>query len=235
VSVSFDPILHKYVADGRVVPSNTEILRAMGIYGSYQFAESHHKYRGHAVHAGAAIMDMGGIPLLGPVPAHLEQVGRDIVEGYWPAFERFKARTGWQGKIWECPIVDPVRGYGGTFDAVGEMGNDLVLLDLKSGVLPEMVAVQLALYWLLITQGKPVDEEHPGLEWLRETVKSGRAVKRMALRLTKDGKDTLFSSTSKGDDYSAPKWLAVANSVLNVYNIRAQHGLFDKGERSDKS
>ena len=226
---SFDPIRHIYATGDRVVPSNTEILRLMGIYGSYQFTESHHKYRGHAVHAGSAILDMGGIPQLGPVPSHLQQVADDIVNGYWPAFSRFKERTGWQGRIWECPIVDSLRGYGGTFDTVGEMGDDVVLLDLKSGVLPDMVPVQLALYWLLITQGKPVDEQHPGLDWLREVVKSGRPVKRMALRLTKDGKDTLFTQTSKGEDYSSQKWLAVASSVLNLYAVKSQYGLFDKG------
>ena len=228
---SFNPATHVYSDGQRQVPSNTEILRAVGIYGSYQFAESHHKYRGHAVHAGAAILDMGGTAKLGPVPAALQTVADDIVNGYWPAFSRFKERTGWQGRIWECPMVDMLRGYGGTFDTVGEMGDDVVLLDLKSGVLPDMVPVQLALYWLLITQGTPVNEEHPGLAWLREVVKSGRPVKRMALRLTKDGKDTLFSATSNGESYDSPKWLAVANSALNLYTVRASYGLLEKASR----
>ncbi len=202
----------------------------MGIYGSYQFVESHHKYRGHAVHAGSAILDMGGVPQLGPVPQHLQQVADDIVNGYWPAFTRFKERTGWQGRIWECPFVDPVRMYGGTSDTWGEMPGEeaVILLDVKSGVLPEMVPVQLALYELLAKNGVPVDQEHPGLGWLQATIKSGRPIKRMALRLTKDGKDTLFTQTSKGEDYSSPKWLAVASSLLNLYAVKSQYNLFDK-------
>jgi len=228
VKPSFDSATHVYHDGQRRVPSVTEILRTMGIYSSYGFAEPHHKYRGSAVHAGCAILDLGGSPQLGPVPAHLQQVADEIVNGYWPAFTRFKERTRWQGRIWECPIVDPLRGYGGTFDSVGEMGDDIVLLDVKSGVLPEMVPIQLALYDLLIRNGTPTDENHPGLAWLREAIASGRPIKRMALRLTKDGRDTLFCETAKREDYSSPRWIAVANSILNVYAIRSQYGLLEK-------
>jgi hypothetical protein len=228
LNLSFNASDHSYWADGRQFPSVTQILKAVGIYSDFHFQESHHKYRGHAVHAGAAILDMGGVPELGPVPAHLKQVGEDIVNGYWPAFSRFKERTGWQGRIWECPIIDPVRGYAGCFDSVGEMGDDVVLLDVKSGVLPEMVPVQLALYWLLIGEGLPVNPQHPGLRWLEDVIKSGRPVKRMALRLTKDGKDTLFTQTSKCEDYSSPRWIQVTRSILNVYTIRASYGLLEE-------
>lgn len=230
-TLRFDSATHTYTSDGRRQPSVTEILRAVGLYDSYQFAESHHKYRGHAVHAGAAMLDMGGQPTLGPVPSHLAQVAEDIVNGYWPAFSAFKERTGWQGRIWECPFVDPLRGYGGTFDAVGEMGGEIVLLDLKSGVLPELVPVQLAMYWLLATQGKPTNDDHAGLPWLCEVLASKCPVKRMALRLEKSGKDTLYSQTTKGEDYSSQKWVQVANSVLNLYTIRQQYGLIEKEGR----
>ena len=219
---------HEYTVDGRRQASVTEILRAVGVYDSYAFAEPHHKYRGTAVHAGAAIIDMGGRPQLAPVPKHLQPVADDIVNRYWPAFERFKAATGWQGRVWECPFIDPLRSYAGCFDSVGEMGGEYWLLDVKSGTLPEMVPVQLAMYWLLATKGQAVDEQHPGLEWLRAIIQSGAPVRRMALRLEKTGKYTVSTQTTKGEDYSAAKWLHVASSVLNVYAVKASYGLIEK-------
>ncbi len=228
---TFDPIYHRYSTGDRVVPSVTEILRAVSLYGSFQFAEDVHRWRGTAVHQFCAIADFGGTPVLGAVAPQFKQVADDIVNGYGAAFMRFKERTKWQGRIWEMPAVHGLLGYGGCFDSVGEMGDDVVLLDLKSGSMPSLVPAQLAMYWLLITEGTPVDEEHPGLDWLREVVKSGRPVKRMALQLSKDGKDTLFSETSKGDSFSSPVWLSVARSAINLYNIRAKYGTLDKEPR----
>ncbi len=227
-SRTFNPATHVYAIDGRPLPSVTQILRATGIYSDYAFAESHHKYRGSAVHAGAAILDMNGVPQLGPVPAHLQTVADEIVNGYWPAFSRFKERTGWQGRIWECPMVHPTYGFAGCFDVVGECGDEIVLLDVKSGVMPEAIPAQLALYWLLITTGLPVDENHAGLEWLRSVVAEKRPVQRWGLRLEKSGKDTVYTQTSKGESYSAPRWDTLARSLLNVYTVRAQFGLLAK-------
>ena len=229
--LSFDPSTHSYWSDTRRLSSVTEILRMTGIYSNFSFAESHHKYRGTAVHTWCAITDLGGTPVLGPVPPHLKQVGEEITNGYWPAFSRFKERTGWQGRIWEASFIDPLRGFAGTLDTVGEMGDDICLLDVKSGVMPELVPAQLALYWLLVTKGLPVHPDHPGMDWLMEVVKSGRPVKRVALRLEKSGKDTLFTQTSKGEDFSSPKWIAVANSVLNLYTVRQQYNLLEKEAR----
>jgi hypothetical protein len=230
---SFDSRTHTYSTGDRVVPSVTEILRAVGVYGSYEFAADVHRWRGTAVHQYCAITDLGGKPVLGPVAPQFQQVADDIVNGYGRAFEKFKDRTGWQGKTWEVCFVDPIRGYGGTQDTWGEMPNEpaAILLDLKSGMLPELVPVQLVLYELLVRHGVAVDEEHPGLEWLREVIKSGRPIKRMALRLEKSGKDTLYTATSKGESYDSPKWLAVANSVLNLYNLKTTYNLFDREPR----
>lgn len=230
MSVRFNQADHSYWCGHRQLPSVTELLRAAGLYSTYSFADPTHKYRGHAVHAGAAIIDMGGEPVLATVPKHLEQVGRDIIEGYWPAFSSWKERTGWQGRIWECSFVDPVRGFGGTFDSVGEFPDDPAIyeLDVKSGVLPELVPAQLALYELLIRQGQPVDPQHPGLAWLMEAIKSGRPLKKIALRLERDGRHTMYSQTSKGRSYDDPVWLQVANSVLNLHAIKSTYGLLER-------
>ena len=228
MNVSFNAKDHSYWAGSRKVSSVTEILRAVGLYDSYQFSEDVHRWRGTAVHQFCAILDLGGKPVLGPVAPKFKQVAEDIVHGYGAAFAQFKKDTGWQGRIWECAFIDPVRSYAGCFDSVGEMGGEYWLLDVKSGMLPEMVPVQLAMYWLLATKGQAVDEQHPGLEWLRAIIQSGAPVRRMALRLEKTGKYTVSTQTTKGEDYSAAKWLQVASSVLNVYAVKASYGLIEK-------
>lgn len=227
--LSFDQVTHTYRDGRRVLPSVTEILREMGIYGSYQFAESHHKYRGSAVHAGSAILDAGGTPQLGAVPAHLQSVADDIVNGYWPAFSAWRSRTGFRGRIWECPYADPVLGYAGCFDTAGEVGDEIWFVDLKSGTLPEMVPVQLWAYEHLIRHGKPINQDHPGLPWLLDAVNSGRRLRKKAVRLEKTGRDTMTEATSKGQPYDDPTFSAAWKSCLNLYNLKTGYNLL--GER----
>jgi hypothetical protein len=225
MTLSFNAATHVYEVDGKAKASATSILRAVGLYDSYEFAEDYHRYRGSAVHSGAAILDLGGEPRLGPVPFNLQQVGDEIVNGYWPAFSNFKQRCKWQGYIWECPMIG--RDHAGCFDSVGLMDADPTLIDVKSGSMPDMVPVQLAMYWLLITKGLPVSEDHPGLNWLRELVESGRKVKRAAVRLEKSGRDTLFSETRRGESYDSDKWIHAANSALTLFRLVPGHEYVD--------
>lgn len=230
-ALSFNPATHVYAAGSRVLPSVTEILRAVGIYDSYHFATRIHAFRGSAVHAGAAIIDMGGEPHLGYQRNGNAEVARVASEipMYWDAYRSFKARTGFQGRIWECPMANSSAGYAGTFDAVGEIGDEVVLLDLKSGTLPDMVPVQLWAYADLIERGTPINPDHPGLPWLREVVKSKRPIRKMAVRLERDGKDTLFSRCPKNVAYDDPMWASAWRSVLNTFILRSNYGLLEAG------
>jgi hypothetical protein len=226
--LAFSPQTHTYTADGRVLPSVTQILRAVGLYDSYAFAEPHHRYRGQAIHQCSAIIDMGGVVESISAPPHLAQVRDDILNGYLPAFVAFKERTRWQGRIWECPMVQTVLGFGGSFDAVGECGDEVVLLDLKSGVMPPLVPAQLAFYWLLITTGTPINPDHAGYQWLQQVIADKRPVQRWALRLEKTGKDTLFTETAKSESFNSPKWDSLAKSSINLYNMKAAYGLLEE-------
>lgn len=229
LTASFNPATHEYRADGNLLSSATGILRAVGLYSDYSFAEDHHRWRGQAVHTGAALIDFGITPQLAPVPAHLQGVADDIVKGYWPAFRRWKERTKWQGVCWECPLVS-ADGFAGTFDCVGRFGDspELTLLDLKSGTLPPMVAVQLAAYDALIRTGVPVDPEHPGWEYVRDAVRSGCPLRRVALRLERTGKDSMHSSTPKGHSYDDRMWEIAWRNSLSLYNLRSNYNLLEK-------
>lgn len=229
--LEFDPVEHKYTMDGRRLPSVTGIMRIAGLTGSYGFDDPIHAMRGHAVHAGCSIIDMGGEPpsinLTGDYASNPDyvQVAKDIEEGYWPAYRAFKARTGFQGRIYECAMVHPTLGYAGTFDVCGERGDEIWLPDLKSGVLPDLVPIQLSGYSLLIREGIPVDPQHPGLDWLREMVKSGKKILRKAVRLQKDGTDTLFSETKRKESYDSRVFDAGWMSAISLYNLRSSYGL----------
>jgi hypothetical protein len=223
MAVWFDEKLHEYGDGRRKLPSVTGILRAVGLYSDYGFAASHHKFRGRAVHQGCAMIDQGVDPHLTRYPN--EQLRVDIEQGYWAAYRKFKARTNFQGRIYECPFVDPVGGYGGTPDVVGECDDEIWSVDLKSGTLPELVPIQLAAYRDLMTRGIPINAEHPGIGWLRSVIESGRPILHKAVRLQKDGTDTLYSATTKGVSYDSPIWAARWRGALAVYQTRAEYGL----------
>lgn len=227
--LSFDPRDHSYWADGRKLPSVTQILRATGLYSDYSFAQDHHRWRGSAVHACCAIWDAGGRPRV-EAPAAYQQIANDIMKGYLPAFATWKDRTKFQGYCWECPLIDPVAGYAGCFDVVGRFGDspEVIIPDLKSGALPDLVPLQLEAYVQLIHKGIPVDPAHPGWEWVQENVRSGVPVRRVAVRLEKSGKDSMFSQTSKGDSYDSPMWASAWRSCLNTYVLRGNYGLLEE-------
>jgi len=230
VTVSFDPREHAYRAGGRKVPSVTEILRAEGLTSSYAFSDRTHAFRGSAVHRACAMLDFGANPIVSG-PKHLQQVVDDINNGYVPAFARWRERTKFQGRCWECPIVSPEMGYGGTFDAAGnfEGSPEIVLLDLKSGVMPAMVPIQLAGYLDLIQKGTPVDAQHYGWEWLQENVRSGVPVRRVAVRLEKTGRETMFTEGPDGTHYSHPMWTVAFRSAVNLHNLKAKFNLKEEG------
>lgn len=230
MKLEFREATHEYYCDGRRLPSVTGVMRTAGLTSSYGFDDPIHALRGHAVHYGCAIIDQGGEPSVAPPVRHAQnpdyiQVVKDIHDGYWPAYRAFKARTGFQGRIYECPMVHPYLGYAGTFDVCGEVGEELWLLDLKSGALPELVPVQLAAYDMLIRDGFPVDPEHFGYRWLKQKIAKGRKLIRKAVRLQKDGTATLFSETKRREDYNARVFDTIWASAISIYNARSMYGL----------
>ena len=218
---------HAYSVDGRVQPSCTQVLRAEGIYSDFNFATPIHRFRGSAVHEGAAIIDMGGSPRIRSIDAATKQIADDIINGYWPAFRRWKERTKFQGYCWECPIICTDLGYGVTFDVAGLFGSspEVILAEVKSGELPEMVPMQLASQFVAIKTGHPVNQEHPGWQWVMESVRNGVPVRRVAVKLSKDGSERMYSETKNGDKYDDRMWELAWRSVCNAYHLKANYGL----------
>lgn len=230
--LEFDSAEHVYRKDGRRVPSVTGLMRIAQMVSGFSFDDPIHAFRGHSVHFGCGLIDRGedayfgvnGIPETDPKYSEYVKVAHDINYGYLPAYADFKRTTGFQGHIYECGWIHTALNYGGTFDIAGECGDEIWLLDEKSGVLPELTPLQLAGYHMLIKEGVPINPEHPGLDWLREVIKQGRRIKRKALRLQKDGTWTLFSETSKRTSYDDRKFDIGWASIVNCYNLRQEYG-----------
>lgn len=235
--LSFNIEEHEYRIDGYRVPSVTGVMRIMGLVSSFSFDDPIHSFRGHAVHHGCALIDQNIQPppwfvikddVISPAdPKYSEyvQVASDINHGYLPAYRAFKARTGFQGFCYECVMFHPVLRFGGTFDVIGECGDEIWLVDLKSGVLPELVPVQLSAYEMLIRNGVPLHGDHAGFDWVKQIVLQGeRKIRRVAVRLTKDGTDTMFSETSKGTSYDSREFDNSWKAAISLYNMRQSYG-----------
>lgn len=236
MSVSFNPTTHIYSVNGREVISVSRLLREMRIFDSYEFAAAYHRYRGHAVHHGCALIDQGQIPTLSipaNAPEEIRKAAHDIKHGYWPAFGDWKKQTGFQGRCYECPMVHPGLRVGGTFDLIGIARDEIWLADIKSGeTLPKMVPCQLSLYELLARSGQPVDPQHPGWAWVQEVLRSVVPIKKKAVRLQRDGAYTMYSEESRtGRSYDDPYWSVLVRSALNLYTGLMEHGLLNQEER----
>lgn len=225
--LSFNSDRHEYAVDGAPKPSVTGIMRACGLTSSFEFRDKIHAFRGSIVHAGSAIIIAGGSPQLAPLrPPHngYEDYVRvhSEIPGYWDAMNAAKRSIGFTGAIYECALIDERRCYGGTFDfcAYTDRGQ---LWDIKSGVYPPLTVIQVCGYEDLILRGKPINQNHPGLAWLQNFIRSGEVFQRCGLRLEKTGKFTAYYETTKGEPYSSPKWMAAWRSALCLYTTVPDH------------
>lgn len=228
MNLEFHPGPHEYRVDGRVVPGVTSILRACGLSGSYEFTDKIHAYRGSCVHSGSAIIIAGGDPLLEPLnhphstyPDYVRVHGE--INGYWDAMRAAKQAINFTGCVYECPFIDPARGYGGTFDFGAFASGSDQLWDIKSGLMPVMVPVQVCAYEDLARRGIPINPDHPGLGWLLDLVKSGRTIERCGLRLEKTGRFTAYYECPKSRPYTDPMWMSAWRSCLCLFTTVPDH------------
>lgn len=135
-SLSFDPATHTYrTPDGIVVPSVTQILKAVGVSVDFEeIAEMSTKlgeqieFRralGTAVHADAHAYDDGDLDW---------QTVDPRVEPYLEAWATFRENTGLQPLTRERRVYHASRGYCGTLDGIFLTPQDRrVLVDIKTG------------------------------------------------------------------------------------------------------
>jgi hypothetical protein len=133
--LTFDPELHEYRVDGRVVPSVTRILHATGLATDFEAiaassrrmseAIEYRRALGTAVHADAHAYDDDAIdwPAVDP-----------RVRPYVEAWAEFRRNTHLEPMARERRLFHPGFNYAGTLDGVfARPDGKLVLVDMKLG------------------------------------------------------------------------------------------------------
>ena len=131
---------HEYKIDGKPVPSVTQVLKEAGLIDSTWFTPEA-ALRGTYVHQACALYDEGVLDLDGIDPQ---------LAPYVSAWDKFKKDSGIVPTIIEQPFYSLEHGFAGCVDRAWLDGKHWVIADLKSGPLPDWLALQLAGYSILI-------------------------------------------------------------------------------------
>lgn len=139
--LTFDVASHRYALDGRVLPSVTQILGDVFYNPAAEWATEENRLRGHYVHAAIALDHEGA----------LDEATVDYrLFPYIEAWRTFKREADFRPLAWEQPVYDAQRGYAGTYDVIGQLGDNPlfppVLVDYKSGQPPHYTPLQTAAY-----------------------------------------------------------------------------------------
>ena len=196
---TFDPETHTYRVNGEPVPSVTQVLGqwllppGAAYYintftGATIDAEKFEAARkgGNAIHRGAAYLLKGqGLDwgaLAPDLVAPLKQCGEWIrLFGVEPLYV-------------EKPMFSEALGVAGTPDLICSLNGNkdyLALVDIKTGLVNDMVGAQTAAYEKLLRDFN-----------LRDFKKIWQAIKRYSLILPRDGSPFKFSPLDDKDDYA---------------------------------
>jgi hypothetical protein len=189
MSLTFDAATHVYTwheqGVSRRLVSVTDVLRRAGMVDARWFTDEARE-RGTQVHAAIA-RDIAGM-----------SDRRTIVLPHVIQWRRFLHDSGFVPAESEQPVCDPIAGYAGTFDVRGWFSADpsrRVLLDIKTGAIPDWCGLQLAAY------ARCVPEPH----------------RRMGVALT----ETTYTTTEYRN--RADERLFLAACAVAVWQV--QHGL----------
>ena len=139
-ALTFDPQLHAYQLDGRELPSVTTVLQRAGLVDGAWFTEQA-TLRGTYVHLATELHAAGTLD-----PDSVDPV----VQPYLDAYMRFLRESGAVWAAVEQRLGDDVLGYAGTIDRVGSIGDQPVIVDIKTGPPQPWHALQLAAYLQLV-------------------------------------------------------------------------------------
>jgi hypothetical protein len=174
--LTFDPETHVYRWDDAVVPSVTQVLESAGIIDYSSIPRGIRDYalqRGSLVHRACELWDEGDLDM---------DTLSDVLAPYVRAYIDFRETTGFTPILSEYRAYSTRWGYAGTLDRLGQVGNRLWLIDLKSGGMPRWARLQTAAYHELIKGLHP-------------------CVERYALRLDKDGRFYLSDPFTDPSDF----------------------------------
>ena len=171
---TFDPEVHEYRVDNRVLPSVTTIVDSGGLwpFGKADEDPSFYMERGRNVHLACELHDRG----------ELDETTLDETTGpRLESWKKFRRESNAQIIANECPLYHRTMGYAGTMDRVIQWGALIGILDLKCGQPDPAYGIQTAGYEMLVEQpivmkaldlkGKGIVELH---RWSLHLLASGR-------------------------------------------------------------
>ena len=136
----FDEAAHLYTLAGKLVPGVTRVLEATGLidYSFLGVKRFYYLERGRKVHKATHEDDEGRL---------IESEWTDEILGYVDGWRQFRRDYGFFPNRIEQRVCHRRLGYAGTLDRTGVVreGGELIV-DIKSGIAPQAVRVQLAAY-----------------------------------------------------------------------------------------
>jgi hypothetical protein len=177
VPLNFDDVTHTYTLDGRKVPSVTQAMADVGIIDT-EWYKPEHALRGKHVHEAAQYFDEDDLDPTSILPH---------IVPYLDAWIQFRKDTGFKPHLIEQRVWRSC-GYAGTLDRTGWLNDRYILLDLKSGGLPNWTGLQTSGY------------EHALVERiLAKEIEAPIPQARFAVQVKKDGKYNLKEYTDWQD------------------------------------
>lgn len=193
MTLTFDVASHAYALDGLALPSVTRVLGDIFYNPAADWATEENRLRGQYVHAAIALDHEGVLD---------DDTLDPALVPYLDAWRTFKRDVGFVPFAWEQAVCDPQRGYAGTYDVVGQFGDNPrfppVLIDYKSGPPPHYTPLQTAAYARIAK----------GDRW--------PTLRRAGLWLRPDGTYRLDMHTDRADERT---WL----SALEVFQWKQTH------------
>jgi hypothetical protein len=223
VSTSFDAGPHVYRDGNQELISVTRVLSAVGVVKDLDFLNLDPIYRdrGDAVHQILGLIDREN--------DYDEEGTHESLRSYAAQIIRWKADTGFQGRVWELPMVNRRMKIAGTLDVGGDARDEIWIVDGKTGSLQECgVACQVAAYEDLLLRGEVIDMVRSGdgewekvdydREWIAYVRQHPEKIRRKSLNLKANSPYTMRSH----DEVSWPgRWRAAVTvyHMLNEYNL----------------
>jgi hypothetical protein len=162
--LTFDAALHAYAVDGRPLISVTQAIKE-SLSGTLdeEYWTDEARLRGSYVHEAILYHSQGDLD---------ESTLDPIVQPYFAGYLKFLAQYQPDIRHIETRVFDEAASYAGTFDLVCQLSthapNTIDLIDVKSGMVPWWVRLQLAGYRRLVQRVYPNHHICPWALHLRE-------------------------------------------------------------------
>ena len=182
---------HTYWKDGINYPAVTKVLEEMGFVDSTWFDE-YSRTRGAYVHKAVELYNKGEL---------LEEDLDERLAPYLDAWRRFKKNSDIVILNSELQVHSDIYRYAGTLDIECTINGRQAIIDLKSGIVAPVTALQLAAY-------------------VMARYENYYSVKRYGLSL-KDGRATIVPFENFSD-------FGIWQAIMAVYNYKLNNGIIKR-------